>query len=160
MSLNPSLWSRHAPVLVLHTDKCSSNHCNIQEIKAPALLLPWQFAVPLACRLLWDQTLQADLSLGNGNPDRWEGEQAQPGDKSNRAALPALLCGCAGHSAPSGIDARALSCVHAPFPGEGRHPVPQACCTPVLSWLCSLLGTAPSSDQGTSRLSKLPTSHL
>lgn len=50
------------------------------------MLLPWRFAAPLACRLLWDQTLQADLSMGDGSPDRWEGVQAQPGDKSQQGS--------------------------------------------------------------------------
>lgn len=130
-----------------HTDKCSSKHCSIQEIKAPALLL--QFAVPLlvgCCgikrsRLIYPWEMEAQTDGREHKPSR--------AINHSRAAPPALLCGCAGHRAPSGINAPALSCVRVPFPGEGTHPAPQACCTPALSWLCSLPGTAPSSDQET-----------
>lgn len=78
-----------------------------------------------------------------------DGREHKPSRVINpsRAALPALLS--AGISDPSGISARVLSCVRVPFPGEGTHPAPQACCTPASSRLCSPPGTAPSRDQGT-----------
>lgn len=90
MSLNPSLRHRHAPVLALHTDKCSSNHCSIQEIKALAPLLPWQFAVPLlvgCCgikrsRLIYPRDMAAQT----------DGRERKPSRAINhsRAALPAV----------------------------------------------------------------------